>query len=150
MKLLIPLFVMCALVSCNPITESQQPTRKPLALDTTKAKPGTMIPAEKQYPKTIYLASGFEPMWNLQLLMADDGTYPINYVDVTGEMTGRLNEVSENIFEGTIKKNGAQEIKIKLVISSTPCMREDGETKDPLTATITINGKTSSGCCRKL
>ena len=150
MKVLIATLALLMLQSCNTVIEYDPPTGETVVQDTTKMKQDTTVTAAKDHPKTIFIASGFEPMWNLQLLMTQDGNYPINYVDVTGEMTGSLKKVSENVFEGVLKKNGGEESSIKLVISNTPCMREDGKTKDPYTATITINGNTSSGCCRKL
>jgi hypothetical protein len=63
-------------------------------------------------------------------------------------MAGNLKMLAEDHFEGMVKGQG-KETLLKVVITNTPCMREDGETKDPQTATITYEKNTFSGCGRK-
>lgn len=104
------------------------------------------IATENNVPYLI--ATGFEPMWTLNLSIAQNGTYPVTFTTITEEMAGTLRQVEDNAFEGMVKSQ-AKEILLKVVITNLPCMCEDGETKDPQTVTITYDKNTASGCGRK-
>jgi uncharacterized membrane protein len=145
MKFLLISFAICSMVACKSTSGNRTPAHETATKDT----PGNTTPiVASENPVPFFIASGFEPMWNLELSIAQDGTYPVTFTTVTGKMTGTLRIVTENNFEGIVKGEGKESL-LKVVITNTPCMREDGETKDPQTAIITYKKNTFSGCGRK-
>jgi hypothetical protein len=140
MKVLLIGFAICSIAACKSVTENHSSTKE-------TAKPSVpVVVTENNVPYLI--ATGFEPMWTLNLSTAQDGTYPVTFTTITEEMTGTLRMVTDRTFEGMVKSQ-SKETLLKVVIADIPCQREDGETKDPQTVTITYDKNTVSGCRRK-
>jgi uncharacterized membrane protein len=144
MKFFFLLLMICIFAACD--------TRQ-TAVETTKAAPAAqrsdkpVVATEQEVP--FFEASGFEPMWSLKLNIGQDGTYPVSFTSVTEEMTGTLKKIGEHIFEGSIKGRSGEK-SLRLTITDKPCPHEDGATKDPQTAIITLDGKGYVGCGKKL
>lgn len=140
MKLLLIGFVVFSIAACKSTSENHTPTKE-------TAKPNTPVAVtENNIP--FLIATGFEPMWTLNLSIARNGTYPVTFTTITEEMTGTLRMVTDHTFEGIVTSQ-SKETLLKVVIADIPCQREDGETKDPQTVTITYGKNTASGCGRK-
>lgn len=140
MKLLLIAAILCSIVACKSVSENHPPTQE-------AAKPSVPV-AVTENNAPYLIATGFEPMWTLNLSIAQNGTYPVIFTTITEEMTGTLKKVAENTYEGMVTGK-AKEAPLRVVITNVPCQREDGETKDPQTVTITYDKNTVSGCGRK-
>ncbi|MFA6060001.1 MAG: hypothetical protein WC756_17470 [Taibaiella sp.] len=144
MKLLLILLATCSIAACKSVSENHPPSKEITKSDTTSPKKET-VPAIATENNVLYLtASGFEPMWTLNLYIAQDGTYPVTFTTITEKMTGNLKPTADHTFEGIVK-GGTKEALLKVVIADIPCQGESGK-KDPQTVMITFAGSTSSGC----
>lgn len=144
MKILILIIMLCGLLACKTGREAPSQDQHTAAPQITGKTQSTPVKATDKNT-ILFVASGFEPMWHLELSLTADSVYLITYTNITGEMTGKLRKVTAQVFEGTIQ-SGTKKGFFKLVISNKPCMHEDGATRDPQTATITFENNTSSGC----
>jgi uncharacterized membrane protein len=146
MKFLLIIFAVCSIAACKSMSGNRQPVGETAKQDTSEH---TIPVVATENPVSFFTASGSEPFWDLNLSIAQDGTYPVTFNTVTGKMTGTLKMVAEDNYEGMVKSQKGKEKLLKVTIIDTPCMREDGETNDPQTATIIFENNTFSGCGKK-
>ena len=135
-----------ALTACNPAPGGSEPPAEP-APPTDPAPP-----AEPQKPEINGIdltedlrAVGTEPFWAMEITDAGFKFSGVDIPEQTAPATGPAMAGAEATWSGT----SADNVAMKVVLTSGPCSDGMSDLKYPMTAEVTLLNETLKGCAAK-